>query len=336
MKKLLIAIIIVLIVSFVGLNFYVNNMEKPVDSENTSLVTFEIPAGSSTNSIADVLYENKLIKSKFVFKLNSKRQNLDGTYKAGTYRINGNLSMSEIMIELNEGNVLKNVVKFTVPEGYDIKRLTELLESKGLINKENFLDVVANGDFDYKFLKGLDNNEARLEGFLFPDTYEVYANATEEDIITKMLNRFDELFIDEYYDEAEKMGMTINEVIALASIIEREGLIDSERSTISSVFHNRLEIGMALQSCATVQYILGEQKAVLSTADTRIKSDYNTYLNPGLPPGPIASPGIESIKAALNPKSTSYFYFLAKGDGSHVFSKTYDEHLINKRKYIGE
>lgn len=225
-------------------------------------------------------------------------------------------------------------VRFTIPEGYDIKRTTEKLSSEGLINAEVFADEIVSGQFDYKFLSDAPAGENRLEGFLFPETYDIYTTANEHDIINKMLSQFDAVFTDEYYARAEELDMSVREIITLASIIEREARVPEDRPVIASVFYNRLEVGMPLQSCATVQYILGEQKAVLSIKDTRIESPYNTYLNNGLPPGPIASPGADSIKAALYPDDTDYLYFLAKGDGSHAFSATYDQFLKDKAKYI--
>jgi UPF0755 protein len=170
--------------------------------------------------------------------------------------------------------------------------------------------------------------ETCLEGFLFPETYEMKVGASESQIAERMLSQFDKVFKDSYYERAEELGMTINEVVTLASVIEREAQLDSERARISGVFHNRINKGWKLQSCATVQYILGERKEVLSYDDIAIESPYNTYINAGLPPSPIASPGEKSIIAALYPEDTDFMFFVASGenDGSHIFSKTLKEH----------
>ncbi len=337
MKKLLIIIIILtfIIGGFVGFNLYMKNQLKPVDTSNTSLITFEIPSGSSTKVIAEILNENNLIGSSLAFSYYSKKHDFDGKYQAGTYRLAGNLSMLEVMNEIANGNTLKNVTTFTIPEGYTIAQVADTLYEQGLIDRDLFADALIK-EYDYWFLNDINLTNTRLEGFLFPDTYEIYSNATEEDIIVKMLNRFEQIYSESFIDRTNELGLDVYDVIIMASLVEREGLIDSERSTISSVFYNRLDENIALQSCATVQYILGEPKAKLSIADTRIESPFNTYLHPGLPPGPIASPGLASIEAALYPKDTDYYYFLAKGDGSHIFSKTYDDFLINKEKYIGD
>ena len=190
-----------------------------------------------------------------------------------------------------------------------------------------------NGEFPYEFLNRIDR-EHFLEGFLFPDTYIVSSNASVYEIIDKMLNKFNLVFKEEYYEQMNSLGMNLNELISLAAIIEREAKLDSERAIISSVFHNRLNINMKLQSCATIQYALGERKEFLSYKDLEIESDYNTYKYYGLTPAPIASPGEKSIVAALYPEKTDYLFFVTteKNDGSHYFSKTYEEQKINKNK----
>ena len=195
------------------------------------------------------------------------------------------------------------------------------------------LNVLKTGEFSYKFLDYVER-EHYLEGFLFPDTYIVRPNASAYDVIDKMLNKFNLIFKEKYYTQMDLLNMNLNEIISLAAIIEREAKLDSERVVISSVFHNRLDINMKLQSCATIQYILGERKEFLTYDDLEIESDYNTYKYSGLTPSPIASPGEKSIIAALYPEETDYLFFVTteNNDGSHYFSKTYDEHNINKNK----
>ena len=189
-----------------------------------------------------------------------------------------------------------------------------------------FIDEVNHGSFDYSFLSGIDRKDFRLEGYLFPATYEIVLGESEHSIINRMLDAF-QLNILPLYEES-KTDKSLDEVIIMAPIIEREAANDQERGKVSSVFYNRLEIGMTLSSCATVQYIIGERKDILSNRDIEIKSPYNTYKNHGLPYGPIASPGINSVKASLYPEETDYLYFAATKDGSYnVFSKTGEEHL---------
>lgn len=313
-------------------SLYLGKESKAIDPSNKETIAVTIPAGTGTSGIAEILLENQLIDNSGVFKLQSKTKGFDGKYKAGEYSLSPSMSMEEIMKLLIAGKA--DTVRFTIPEGYDIKRTTEKLASEGLINADTFAKEIESGQFDYKFMESAPAGANRLEGYLFPETYDIYTTANEHDIINKMLSQFNSVFTDEYYARAKELNMSVNEVITLASVIEREARVSEDRPIIASVFYNRLKIGMPLQSCATVQYILGEQKAVLSIKDTKIESPYNTYLNPGLPPGPIASPGADSIKAALYPAETDYLYFLAKGDGTHAFSATYDQFLKDKAKYI--
>ncbi|QOX62728.1 endolytic transglycosylase MltG [Anoxybacterium hadale] len=335
-KRLIFSVVIIiatiLLAAAAFFSVYLNKQSEPVNPDNEASVTVVIPNGTGTGGIARILADNELISSESVFKIQSKTRGFDGKYKAGEYSLSPSMSMADIMKILLSGKA--NTMRFTIPEGYDIRRTTEKLASEGLINPEVFANEIQSGQFDYKFLADAPAGADRLEGFLFPETYDIYTTANEHDIINKMLAQFDKVFTEEYYQRAKELGMSVRDVITLASIIEREAQVSEDRPIIASVFYNRLKISMPLQSCATVQYILGEQKPVLSIKDTQIESPYNTYLNAGLPPGPIASPGADSIKAALYPADTKYLYFLAKGDGSHAFSETYDQFLKDKRKYI--
>ncbi|MDD3168524.1 MAG: endolytic transglycosylase MltG [Eubacteriales bacterium] len=335
-RRLLISIVviagIILIAASAVYSLYIGNQTKPVDPDSTESISVTIPSGTGTAGIANILEENGLIGNTGVFKLQSRSKGYDGKYKAGQYTLTPSMSMEELMELLLAGQ--DETIRFTIPEGYDIRRTTEKLAGEGLINTEAFRKEIETGQFDYEFLIDSPAGPDRLEGYLFPETYDIFTTANEHDIIDKMLYQFNKVFTDKYYARADELGMNVREVITLASIIEREARVPEDRPVIASVFYNRMKIDMPLQSCATVQYILGEQKPVLSIKDTQIESPYNTYMIPGLPPGPIASPGADSIKAALYPADTDYLYFLAKGDGSHAFSETYDQFLRDKAKYI--
>ncbi len=324
----------ILIFSYIIFDNVVQGMTSAIDTESNEYITVEIPSGSTTNDISEILVQHGLIRNNFVFKYMSKKLDYEGRYQAGTYMLGYSMTMTDIMSIMYKGSTSdEKTLRITIPEGYTIVQIAEVFQSSGLMDVDTFLYEAENGVFSYDFMNELPKGPNRLEGFLFPDTYEVYKNATPHEVINKMLSRFDELFLDEYYDRAQELGYSIKDMITLASIIEREALFDNERIIVSSVFHNRLNIDMALQSCATVQYILGEVKPNLSIADTQIESPYNTYIYKGLPPGPIASPGLESIKAALYPAETQYMYFMAKGDGSHAFAVSYDEFLRYKKQY---
>ncbi|MFA5528780.1 MAG: endolytic transglycosylase MltG [Peptostreptococcales bacterium] len=336
-SKYLIAIVIIVVLILLGwgtFNWSLHRASLAVDENNNQSMKVEIPQGSSTAKIASLLSEKGLINSEFAFKYQSKKLKYDNRYQAGNYVLSQNMDMFAIMEKIKKGEAEFETIRFTIPEGYDMKLIAEALEEKGLVDSGEFYRVLNNEKFDYRFLEGIPLGENYLEGFLFPDTYEFHVDATEKDIIDRLLQRFDNVFVDAYYERAKELGYSIREIIAMASIVEREAVLDEERPIVASVFYNRLDIDMRLQSCATVQYILGEQKARLSIADTQIESPYNTYLHVGLPPAPIASPGLKSIEAALYPADTDYIYFVAKGDGSHAFARTYDQFLTYKNKYI--
>lgn len=239
------------------------------------------------------------------------------------------MDLETIIGELVKGGKSDNIVRFTVPEGYELKQIAERLEKEGIVESAKFLQLAENkGNFEneFSFLKELGEGHT-LEGFLFPSTYEVYRDSDEKEIISKMLKKFEEIYNQDIKDKLAELDFDLNAIVTLASIVEREGKLDKERPIMSAVFHNRLKIGMNLQSCATVQYILGERKENLSTADTKIPSPYNTYINSGLPPAPISSPGELSLIAAINPEDVDYLFFRLTGeDGSHTFSRTYEEH----------
>jgi len=333
-KRIFIIIVIILITSAIGVKYYISDQLKPVSHDIIEEKSVVIPKGSSTLTIAEILKQNNLIRNEYVFRLVSKIEGKEEKYKAGKYIFSNGMSQREIMDKLVEGGISKDTITFTIPEGFELKQIAERLESKGLVDKERFLELcskVSNFSSEFDFLKEVPSDHS-LEGYLYPDTYEVYIDVKEEDIIRKMLNKFDNIYTDDIRNKAHALNMDINQVITLASIIEREGMVDEERALISGVFHNRIKKGRKLESCATVQYILGERKENLTEKDTRIESEYNTYLHKGLPPGPIASPGIKSIQAAVDPEDTDYLFFVANGDGTHTFTRTYQEHLNAKNK----
>lgn len=332
-KKLTILFSFILIIIAAAGFIYYNLSLKPVKAEAGNIITVTIPSGANSNKIGAILEENHLIRNKTMFKLYSKINGLDNKYKAGTYDISSSMDVKAISEILRNGKGFAETIKFTIPEGYEVRMIIDKLVELGLGERTKYEDLMKNADFDYSFVKEIKREEGKLEGYLFPDTYEVYKGSGEKEIIKKMLSRFDAIFNDEYKKRAEELNMSIDEVITLSSIIEREAKLEKDRKIISSVFHNRLKNKMLLQSCATIQYILKERKEVLLYKDLEVKSPYNTYKNQGLPPGPIASPGLKSIEAALYPDDTDYLYFFALDDGSHVFSKTFKEHIQAQNKY---
>ncbi|ADG82745.1 aminodeoxychorismate lyase [Thermincola potens JR] len=317
----------------VGYNQYVNGL-KPVASDHGAEIKLTVPTGATTGQIADLLKEKGLIKNSFIFRVYARLHRFDGKLKAGNYTLNTSMSLPQIMSKITGGSV--EYITFTIPEGFNIRQIADRLAAKNLINKEVFFDLVANGDFDYDFLNGLPNNEKRLEGYLFPDTYKVTATTTEREIIDMMLARFAREATPEFRQKAQKLGLTLHQAVILASIVEREAKVDKERPKVAAVFLNRMKKGWKLESCATVQYALGQPKARLLNKDLQIDSPYNTYKYSGLPPTPIASPGRASLQAAVNPANVDYLFFVVSQDGRHVFSRTLAEHNRAKAKYIKE
>jgi len=333
-KKFLTISILFIIIIMAAIFIYYNISLMPMeDTSQGKTITIIIPNGANSSQIGSILEDNKLIRNKTVFRIYSKLNNLDSKYKAGTYEINNSMDIKAISEMLLQGKGFTEVIRFTIPEGYEIRMIIDKLVELGLGQREKYEELLNEADFDFSFIEGIEREEGKLEGYLFPDTYEVYKGSSEKEIINKMLKRFDDVFNDEYIKRSKELNMSVDEVVTLASIIEREAKIDEDRKMISSAFHNRLKNNMYLQSCATVQYVLKERKENLLYKDLEIQSPYNTYKNPGLPPGPIASPGLKSIEAALYPENTEYLYFFAKDDGSHVFSKTFKEHLQLQNKY---
>ncbi|HWR61172.1 MAG TPA: endolytic transglycosylase MltG [Clostridia bacterium] len=307
--------------------FYYGSGLKAVSKDTAAEKQIVIPKGSSLKSVADILEKENIIKSSLVFELYCKLNGKSDSIKAGKYSISSSMKVPEIVEVIVTGKAIVDTVKFTIPEGYKLDQIVEKLSSLGVVSREEIESALDAKKYRYGFISQIPDREKKLEGYLFPDTYEIYKDTTAEAIVDKLLGRFDEIFTGEYRSRAEELDMTLDQVVVLASIIEREAKLDNERKTISAVFHNRLDKNMMLQSCATVQYLFKEQKEVLTYKDLEIQSPYNTYINAGLPPGPIASPGLKSIEAALYPEDTDYLYFVARDDGSHIFTKTYSEHI---------
>lgn len=323
MKKIIAALVLVALVAFAAVFFIDFSGQKDGQS-----VTVTIREGTSAMDIAKTLKEHKVVGHPMLFFTYAKLSGKSASFKAGEHSLREAMPYSQAAAALVKSPGDK-AVTVTIPEGYELSMIADKLAEAGLLERDEFLNEAQNGSFTNSFIADLPKRENRLEGYLFPDTYQFTANMSAHDILQVMLNRFDEIYTDKYRARASELGMTTDEVVTLASVIEREAASPDEARLVSSVFHNRLKSPdyPYLQSCATVQYVLKERKPVLSVADTKINSPYNTYQNKGLPVGPIASPGKSSLEAALYPADTDYLFFVVGKDGKTVFSKTYDEHL---------
>ena len=334
LKKFLIVLLILGVVIGGAVGFVytkINALYEPVYMGRP--VTVIIEKGYSGGKIANVLYAAGLVRNANVFSKYVKEQGVDSKLKPGTYTFEGSVSLDDLCAVLQVGTE-RETFMVAIPEGFTVKQIAERFEEKGFADAEKFIEYTQTAEFPYEYLPP-PGTEDRLDGFLFPETYGIDAEWTEKEIVNMMLAQFDKVFKKEYRERTEEMGMTILELITMASIVEKEAAKATDRPIIAGVFYNRLKIGMMLQSCATVQYVLGEPKNPLLYKDLETPSPYNTYLHKGLPPGPIACPGLAAIEAALYPDENKYYYFLAKPDGYHVFNTTNAEHEADKRKYIG-
>lgn len=297
-----------------------------------------VPMGSSPAEVASILEEEGVISSALVFRLYARYTEADQNFQAGTYVFQGDLSMKDIAHMLEEGVIYKEGTRFTIPEGFNVKQIASRLENHGLAEQEEFLRLCsAYENPQFSFLEEIPlGTNYKLEGYLFPETYEVSNDVSEEEIIKMMLAQFDNYFNDEHRARANELGLSMHQVVTLASLVEKEARVIEEMPLIARVFYNRLasESYPHLQSCATVQYVLGEVKPRLTYGDLQVESPYNTYLNPDLPPGPIASPGPSALKASLYPADADYLYFVYKEDGSgeHYFSETLQEHNYHREQ----
>lgn len=293
-------------------------------------VKVTIPENATTQEVALILAESGIISEPDLFRIFTMLKKNDGLYLGGEYTLDTSMDYSTIMSKLKYTyKPARETLRFTIPEGYTLEQIVALLVKHGLGTEEEFWQALQYGKFNYEFLADLPKSKTRLEGFIFPDTYEVYKDEGAESVIKRLLSNFNKKFKDEYYERAQELNMSVLQVVTLASIIEKEAVNVAEFSLVSSVFHNRLNSPDKypyLQSCATIQYVLPERKQVLSVEDTKIDSPYNTYTNKGLPPGPISNPGEAAIYAALYPDTTNYYFFVASGN-NHVFSTSYDAHL---------
>ena len=336
MKKKILVILVLFVVIFASGGIYFKSRSGAYDVNEEKKVVVNIPSGSGTDSIADILSDSKLIKNKLVFKINVKMSGKASQFKAGEYQFDQSYTNGEIIDDIAAGKIYHSGPKVTVKEGATSIEIIDELVKKNLGTKENYEKLINNPDEfrdKYEFLK--DKNIKSLEGFLYPSTYFCTEGESEREVISRMLNKFDEMYKYKIKPEMDKhKDLNFYDVMKMASIIEKEAVVDKDRPLISSVFYNRLAKDMPLQSDATIQYAFKERKKVVTYEDLKIESPYNSYKYKGLPPTPIANPSWKSIEAAINPAETDYLYFVAKTDGGeNNYAKTYEEHLKNEKRY---
>lgn len=320
--------------------YFYRAWSKPVDSADDEPVYVTIAAGTPSQNIGRLLHQQDLIHHPVMFNLYVRRHGLSHQLQAGEYLLSPAMSLSQIVDKLARGDIATHPV--TVPEGLTVRQTLHLLAKTGLADEDELRAAVDLAAQHWPYWpKGQAHNlHEPLEGYLFPDTYQLPRETNAEEIVQLMLQQFEKVFSSQWRERAQQLGLSIHEVVTLASIVEREAQKGDERATIAGVFHNRLQIGMKLDADPTVIYGVAWDRPersnyVLTRSDLRSESPYNTYVHRGLPPGPIASPGVAALEAVLYPADVDYLYFVSKfdGTGAHVFARTYAEHRQNVARY---
>lgn len=300
-------------------------------SNSHAAKTVTIPRGANRLAIGNLLVEQGLIRSSYVFMLQTRMEHAE--IKAGKYRLTPNMDMDEVMKILRRGpNATVEGLPVTIPEGYTLEQIAEEMQAKGVSQSELLLQMAT----DKAYLAGIHEDFAlpsqTLEGYLFPDTYSFKYHSQPNVVLEEMLRNFGRRFADAHQQEITASGHSLHEIVTIASLIEREARVEQDRARIAGVIENRLRRKMRLQIDATVLYALGYHKDRVLYRDLTVKSPYNTYRHTGLPPGPIANPGLPSLMAALHPETNVFLYYVARPDGTHLFSRTPKEHEAAKRQ----
>lgn len=349
-RRIVTVILLIFTIVFAGFSigsfFYVNSALKPIDEKNKKKIDVTIPIGSSVSEIAKLLEKQGAIKNALVFRYYVKYKNESG-FQAGDYELNTAMDVKEIISEMKEGKVKKEVaMKLTVPEGLSLTGISKLIAKKTSYSEEEIMNKMQDKDFiemlastygilDEKAISK-DGIKYSLEGYLYPATYEFEdKNPKLETIISSMVEKMQEV-VEKYEGEIRESGFSIHETLTLASLIEKETQKSEDRFKVSGVFHNRMEKDMRLDSDPTVKYALDKNEIQVTYKDTDVSSPYNTYRMKGLPIGPIASPREESIKAAIEPKKVDEYYFFARPNGEVIYTKTLSEHEKVVAKYRHE
>lgn len=342
----IVALVFLFIIAIGGFTAYsyIKSALEPLDPEATEEIAIDIPMGSGVTSISQILEDNGIIKSAQIFKYYAKFKN-ESQFQAGAYNLTKSMTLDEIIESLKTGKVYREpLFAITVPEGLTLEQIADIVAKNTSYTAEEFMAKVTDQSFIDRMMAEYpnllteailgDNVLYALEGYLYPATYPFYEeNPSLDAIIEEMISAMNTIVM-EFKSGYEERGWTVHQFVTFASLLEEEATAQTDRETIASVFYNRLEIDMPLQTDPTVLYALGEHKNRVLYADLEVENPYNTYKNKGLTPGPIAGAGKSSLEATINPSNTDYLYFLADSDGNNHFAKTYEEHLSNVAKYI--
>lgn len=302
-------------------NWVDHQLHQPINPSN-SKVRFVVQPGSTFHEVADTLHRAGLIDNVTVFDLYARYKHLDRNVQAGAYQLSRNLSPVQILTALQ--TAIPDEIYIAIPEGYTIKKTAAQLDQGGVIKGSDYIAQAIAGSYSYPFLKDVPAGTS-LEGFLFPDTYLIPRAGTAKQLITLQLDAFNSHWTEARSAQAAQRRLSPQQVVTIASMIEREARFDNDRPLVASVIYNRLQAGWPLQIDATVLYAKGVWQSTVTKDDRNIQSPYNTYLHTGLPPGPIANPGIKAIDAALQPAQTGYFFYLSDPQGHNHYARTNDE-----------
>lgn len=301
--------------------FFLSVTTTTVDQPGQGVVkTIEIPDGATLRQVAILLQRERLLRNQWGLLLLGKLTASERRIVAGEYALRSDMTPRDLLAELRSGHVV--LYQVTIPEGYTVAQIADLFDEKAIVDGKEFLRLT----HDRAFIQTLNLEADSLEGYLFPSTYRLSRHAKSKDVIAVMVGSLRQVLTPELQARAKEVGMSLHDVLTLASVIEKESGVDTERELVSAVFHNRLRRGIPLQSDPTVIYGIRNFNGNLTKQDLASSSPYNTYRMTGLPPGPIANPGAGAIRAALYPVPTTYLYFVSRNDGTHQFSSTLAEH----------
>ncbi len=328
MRKIfyLIGLFLIFVLFMTGYLVYVLYSPNSLPAEKKQK-TVVIKKGADVNSIAKILHAEGLIKNSGRFKIAAKLLGISTELRAGRYQLNSQNSNLEILKILHSG--ILSSIRVTIPEGLQSKQVVAILSQKLEIDSLQMMDLI----YDPSFTRSLNVPGSSLEGFLFPETYDFFWQQEEKSVLRKLVGHFFDLVDDSLRLKMQEIGFTLLETVTMASLIQGEAMVVDEMTTISAVYFNRIQKRMLLQADPTLQFLIANGPRRLTNVDKLIASPYNTYRYLGLPPGPINNPGLDAIKAAADPDNVAYLYFVAKGDGTHIFSRTLREHNRAKKQF---
>lgn len=332
-------LLVVVLLAGVGVTYVAAGMLfQPVSRDMGSggaAFVFEIQPNQTLRGVSRRLVAEGLAKNALAVELYGRYEGLETRLQAGRYLVSPTMSPAEILRKIASGDAVFNEITITIPEGWSLNDIELHFERLGLFTKERFqrAAVMQPTYGDFQILSHLEDDTI-LDGYLFPDTYRIFEDSTPESIVRRMLTNFQRRITDEMLVEIASQDRSLHDVLTLASIVQEEANDAEQMAAVAGVFWNRLRDGIRLESDATVNYVLGTNKRQPTFADTEVDHPYNTYENNGLPPGPIGNPGIEAIRAAINPADHDYYFFLHPTDGRIILSRTFDEHLANKSRYL--